>query len=383
MGYPLAGIRVLAMEAAVAGPFATRHLADLGADVIKIERPEGDFARRYDAAVKGQSSYFVWLNRGKRSVVLDWSQPRDREALQRLLDRSDVLVHNLGPGAMERLDLSAAELTAKYPRLIHAGISGYGSGGPYEAKKSFDLLVQGESGVISLTGTPDQPSKVGISIADLTAGMYTFSSILAALFERQTSGKGASIEISMLECMAEFSGGQLYTYEYSGVQLERAGWRHNIIVPYGPYRCGGDRFVNLAVQNEGQWQRLCAVVLDRPDLAADTRFDTNANRLRNRAQLEPLIEEVLGSLSEDEVLRRLDQADVPYGRLNDMQDVLAHPQLQARDRWADYPTEAGPIRMLKHPMNLAGLPQRTDAVPAIGQHTAEVLAELGLEFPAG
>lgn len=378
MGYPLAGIRVLAMEAAVAGPFATRHLADLGADVIKIERPEGDFARRYDAAAKGLSSYFVWLNRGKRSVVLDWSEPRDREALDRLLERSDVLVHNLGPGAMERLGLGAAELTASYPRLVHAGISGYGSGGPYETKKSFDLLVQGESGVISLTGTPEQPCKVGISIADLTAGMYTFSSILAALYEREHTGKGVAIEISMLECMAEFSGGQLYTYEYSGVQLERAGWRHNIIVPYGPYRCGGGRFVNLAVQNEGQWERLCSVVLEQPALASDQRFDTNTKRLANREVLEPLIEQILGELAEDEVLRRLDSADVPYGRINDMKDVLEHPQLQARARWAEYPTEAGPLRMLQHPMNLAGLPQRTDAVPAVGEHTAEVLAELGL-----
>jgi itaconate CoA-transferase len=378
LGYPLAGIRVLAMEAAVAGPLATRHLADLGADVVKVERPEGDFARRYDSAVKGLSSYFVWLNRGKRSIVLDWSQSRDREALERLLDRSDVLVHNLGPGAMERLGLSSSELTARYPRLIHAGISGYGEGGPYETKKSFDLLVQGESGVISLTGTPEQPCKVGISIADLSAGMYTFSSILAALLERQQTGKGTAIEISMLECMAEFSGGQIYTYAYSGVQLERAGWRHNIIVPYGPYGCGGGRFVNLAVQNEGQWQRLCSTVLRRPELASDDRFDTNAKRLANRSVLEPLIEEVLAELSEDNVLGRLDEADVPYGRLNDMTDVVAHPQLEARRRWADYPTEAGPISMLKHPMNLDGLPQRSDPVPAIGQHTAEVLAELGL-----
>src|SRR5438552_12142076 len=222
MGFPLAGVRVLGLEAAVAGPFATRHLADLGADVIKIERPEGDFARRYDEAVQGLSSYFVWLNRGKRSVVLDWSRERDREAVDRLLERSDVLVHNLGPGAMERLDLSAGQLTAKFPRLVHAGISGYGIGGPYEDKKSFDLLVQGESGVISLTGTPEQPCKVGISIADLTAGMYAFSSTLAALLERQHTAKGAAIEISMLVGMAEFSRSHLYTYQHSGVQLERA-----------------------------------------------------------------------------------------------------------------------------------------------------------------
>jgi crotonobetainyl-CoA:carnitine CoA-transferase CaiB-like acyl-CoA transferase len=366
------------MEAAVAGPFATRHLADLGADVIKIERAEGDFARRYDSAANGLSSYFVWLNRGKRSVVLDWSRTRDRQALDRLLERSDVLVHNLGPGAMERLGLSKNELNTKYPQLVHAGISGYGSGGPYETKKSFDLLVQGESGVVSLTGTPDQPCKVGISIADLTAGMYTFSSILAALYERQHTGKGTAIEISMLECMAEYSGGQIYTYAYSGVQLPRVGWRHNIIVPYGPYRCGGGRFVNLAVQNEGQWERLCAGVLGRPELARDERFDTNPKRVANRDTLEPLMEDILGTLAEDEVLRRLEAADVPYGRLNEMSDVAAHPQLEARDRWATYPTEAGPLRMLKHPMNIDGLPQRTDAVPAVGQHTVEVLAELGL-----
>jgi itaconate CoA-transferase len=378
LGYPLAGIRVLAMEAAVAGPLATRHLADLGADVVKVERPEGDFARRYDSAVKGLSSYFVWLNRGKRSIVLDWSQSRDREALERLLDRSDVLVHNLGPGAMERLGLSSSELTARYPRLIHAGISGYGEGGPYETKKSFDLLVQGESGVISLTGTPEQPCKVGISIADLSAGMYTFSSILAALLERQQTGKGTAIEISMLECMAEFSGGQIYTYAYSGVQLERAGWRHNIIVPYGPYRCGGGKHVNLAVQNEGQWERLCSTVLGQPSLATDPRFDTNAKRLANRQVLEPLIEDILGELSEAEVLVRLERADVPYGRINDLKEVVEHPQLAARGRWRSYDSEAGPLDMLDHPMNISGLPRRTDAVPAIGQHTAEVLKEIGL-----
>jgi len=379
MGYPLAGLRVLGMEAAVAGPFATRHLADLGADVIKIERPEGDFARRYDHAVKGQSSYFVWLNRGKRSVVLDWGQARDREALRLLLERSDVLVHNLGPGAMERLGLGPEELTRVYPRLIHTGISGYGRGGPYETKKSFDLLVQGESGVIALTGTPEQPAKVGISIADLTAGMYAFSSILAALIERQKTGKGAAIEISMLECMTEFSGGQIYTYQYGGVQLERAGWRHNIIVPYGPYRCGGGKHVNLAVQNEGQWERLCAVVLEQPALAGDPRFDTNAKRLANRTVLEPLIEDILGRMSEAEVLDRLEKADVPYGRINDLKEVVEHPQLRARGRWQTYDSEAGPLDLLDHPMNIDGLPRRHDAVPAIGEHTAEVLAELGLQ----
>ncbi|MBV9121500.1 MAG: CoA transferase [Chloroflexi bacterium] len=378
MGFPLAGIRVLAMEAAVAGPFATRHLADLGADVIKVERPEGDFARRYDSAVKGLSSYFVWLNRNKRSVVLEWTKERDRSALDLLLERSDVLVHNLGPGAMERLGLGSAELSAKYPRLIHAGISGYGSGGPYETKKSFDLLVQGESGVIALTGTPEQPCKVGISIADLTAGMYTFNAILAALYEREKTGKGAAIEISMLECMAEFSGGQIYTYAYSGVQLERAGWRHNIIVPYGPYRCGGGKYVNLAVQNEGQWERLCTTVLGKPELARDPLYATNALRLKNRTTLEPLIEEILGELQEAEVLKRLERADVPYGRLNDLKAVVDHPQLEARDRWADYDTEAGAVRMLHHPMNISGLPRRTDPVPSVGQHTEEVLSEIGL-----
>jgi len=367
------------MEAAVAGPFATRHLADLGADVIKVERPEGDFARRYDTAAQGLSAYFVWLNRNKRSIALDWAQPRDREALDRLLERADVLVHNLGPGAMERLGLGPRRLSEKYPRLIHAGISGYGSGGPFDTKKSFDLLIQGESGVIALTGTPDQPCKVGISIADVTAGMYTLNSVLAALFEREKTGRGAAIEISMLECMAEIGAAQLYIYDWTGVQLERAGMRHNIIVPYGPYRCGGGKFVNLAVQNEGQWERLCGIVLRRPDIATDPLYDTNARRLANRTTLEPLIEALLEQLAEHEVLRRLEAADVPYGRLNDMKAVVEHPQLEARGRWTEYGSEAGPLRMLEHPMNIDGLPQRTDPIPAIGEHTEEILREIGLD----
>ncbi|MDE3078136.1 MAG: CoA transferase, partial [Chloroflexota bacterium] len=332
--YPLEGIRVLAMEAAVAGPLATRHLADLGADVVKIERAEGDFARRYDEAVQGLSAYFVWLNRGKRSIVLDWRQPGDREALDRLLQRSDVLVHNLGPGAMERLGLSKAQLTEHYPRLIHCCISGYGTEGPYATKKAFDLLVQGESGVVSVTGTPEQPCKVGISIADVSAGMYAFSSILAALIQRDKTGKGTAIDISMFESLVEWTSPLAYTYLYSGVQLARAGWRHNIIVPYGPYRCRGNDYVNLAVQNEGQWERLCTIVLERPDLLADARYRTNSERLKNRETLEPLIEQILGAMERSEVIARLEAADVPYGWLNDFQAVVNHPQLEARERWA-------------------------------------------------
>ncbi len=362
----------------MAGPLATRHLADLGADVIKVERAEGDFARRYDAAVQGQSAYFVWLNRGKRSVVLDWRQARDRDALERLLERSDILVHNLGPGAMERLGLAKAQLTERYPRLIHCGISGYGTEGPYANKKAFDLLVQGESGVISVTGTPEQPCKVGISIGDISAGMYAFSSILAALIERQKTGKGSAVEIAMFDCLVEWASPLAYTYLYSGDQLARAGWRHNIIVPYGPYRCRGNEHVNLAVQNEGQWERLCAVVLERPELARDPRYLTNADRLKNRETLEPTIEEILGTMDRSVVIAKLEAADVPYGWINDFQAVVNHPQLSARDRWASYNSESGPLRLLKHPMNIDGLPQRTGAVPAVGAHTEEILREVGL-----
>jgi crotonobetainyl-CoA:carnitine CoA-transferase CaiB-like acyl-CoA transferase len=376
---PLAGLRVVAWEHAVAAPLATRHLADLGADVVKVERPGGgDFARDYDSAVKGLSAYFVWLNRGKRSIVLDVKQPDERRAFDRLLDRADVFVHNQGPGAAERLGCAYAELSARNPRLISCAISGFGPDGPHRDRKAYDLLVQGEAGVIALTGTPEEPAKIGISVADIASGMYAFSSILAALYQRATSDQGAEIQISMLEALVEWVMPAAYVTQYVGRAPERAGARQNFIVPYGGYRVGDGSTVNLAVQNDGQWRRLCAVVLRRPELADDPRFATNELRLTNRAQLEPLIESLLADDTQASAEARLAQADVPFGTINDLDGVLNHPQLAARDRWFDIGSEVGPLRAFHHPLNITGLPRPAGAVPSLGQHTQEILAELGL-----
>jgi itaconate CoA-transferase len=378
MGYPLEGLRVVALEQAVAAPFCTRHLADLGADVVKIERPDGgDFGRRYDTVVKGMSSYFAWLNRGKRSLTLDVKSHGGRDLLGRLLARADVFIQNLGPGVAERLGLGAAALRERYPRLIVCELSGYGSTGPYRNRKAFDLLLQGESGLISTTGSPDAPAKIGISIADISSGMYAFSSILAALYERERTGQGQTIETVMLDCLAEWMSAPAYYWIYGNRKLERAGWRHNIIVPYGPYRCGDGQYVNLAVQNEGQWRRLCERVLERPDLVADPRFAANEARVQHRGALEPPIEESLGPNDRSAAEARLADADVPFGSLNDVDDLVNHPQLAARDRWLDIDSPVGPIKALAHPLNLEGMPQRTDPVPALGQHSDEIAAELG------
>jgi len=377
MGFPLEGVRVVALEQAVAAPLCTRHLADLGADVVKIERTEGgDFARRYDSVVGGLSAYFVWLNRGKRSLTLDFKAPGGRELLDRLLARADIVVQNLGPGVAERLDLGATALRARHPRLVVCELSGYGSSGPYRERKAFDLLLQGESALISTTGTPDEPAKVGISIADIAAGMYAFASILAALYERERTGLGCTIETAMLDCLAEWMTAPAYYWMYGQRKLERAGMRHNIIVPYGPYRTG-DGAVNLGIQNEGQWERLCRIALRRPELADDPRFASNEARVRNRAELEPLIEEIFGREDRAAVVARLVEADVPFGSLNEVDDLVDHPQLAARDRWLEVDSPVGPLRALAHPLNLSGLPQRADPVPALGQHTDAVAAELG------
>jgi itaconate CoA-transferase len=378
-GLPLDGIRVVAWEQAVAAPLATRHLADLGADVIKVERPgSGDFARGYDSAVKGLSAYFVWLNRGKRSVALDLKHADGRRAFDLLLERADVLVHNQGPGVAERMGYAYADLAARNPRLITCAISGYGPDGPHRDRKAYDLLLQGEAGVITLTGTPDSPAKVGISVADIASGMYAFSSILAALYQRQTTGRGAEIQISMLESLVEWVMPAAYVQHYAGRSPARAGGRHNFIVPYGAYRVGDGTSVNLAVQNDGQWRRLCEIALERPDLADDPRFATNELRLAHRDELEPLIESLLAGDSRDSAEAKLARADVPFGTVNDLQAVLSHPQLEARARWFGISSPVGELRALHHPLNIDGLPRRPAAVPALGEHTAEILAELGL-----
>ncbi|HBY96336.1 MAG TPA: carnitine dehydratase, partial [Chloroflexi bacterium] len=347
---PLADVRVVALEQAVSAPLCTRHLADMGADVVKLERPDGgDFARRYDTVVHGQSAYFVWLNRGKRSVTLDVKAPADQPLLEALLARADVFVHNLGPGVIDRLGLGWEVLHERWPRLISCGISGYGSEGPYTHRKAFDLLVQGESGLPSITGTPEEPVKVGISIADIGAGLYAFSAILVALYERVHTGEGRMIDISMLECLAEWMMVPAYYQLYSGAPPARMGMRHNMIVPYGPYRVGDGSIINLAVQNEGQWRRLCELVLCRPELADDPRFRRNHLRLEHREVLEAMIEESLVGETGESVRARLDVADVPHGTLNDLEGLLAHPQLAARQRWFDIESPAGAVRALAHP----------------------------------
>ena len=347
--------------------------------MIKVERPGGgDFARDYDSAVKGLSAYFVWLNRGKRSIVLDLKEPRGRRVLDALLDRADVLVHNQGPGAAERLGVTFSDLQARNPRLVVCAISGYGPDGPHRDRKAYDLLLQGEAGVIALTGTPEAPAKVGISVADIASGMYAFSSILAALFQRQRTGRGAEIQISMLEALVEWVMPAAYVTAYAGRSPARAGARHNFIVPYGGYCVGDGSSVNLAVQNEGQWRRLCSIFLRRPELADDPRFATNEARLANRDELEPLIESLLAEDTRESAEARLVEADVPFGTINELRDVLEHPQLAARGRWFPIDSPVGELRALHHPLNIAGLERPAGAVPALGQHTDEVLAELGL-----
>jgi len=373
--HPLEGVLVVALEQAVAVPFATRQLADLGARVIKIERTgAGDFARGYDRTVLGQASYFVWLNRGKESVQLDVKSPAGREAMAALLARADVFVQNLAPGAAERLGLGAAGLLARHPRLICGSVSGYGPDGPYAGKKAYDLLVQCEAGLLSVTGTPEAPSKAGISVADIAAGMYAYSGVLTALYERERTGRGSSFEVSLLDALGEWmSQPYLYTV-YGGQEPRRTGARHASISPYGPYQaCGGEVFIGL--QNEREWAVLCEQVLGRPDLVADERFATNPDRVKHDDELTAIIEGVLASATPDEVVARLDAAGIASARLRTPAEFAAHPQLAARDRWREAGTPAGPVRALLPPVTVPGREAAMGAVPALGQHTESVLAE--------
>lgn len=376
---PLTGLRVVALEQAVAAPFCSRQLADMGADVVKIERPDGgDFARGYDEALDGVSTYFAWLNRGKRSVVCNLKEPEGLEVLARLLARADVFVHNLTPGAVDRLGFGYKDLSARDPRLVWCGISGYGPDGPYRDRKAYDLLVQAESGIVGLTGGPDTPAKVGVSVADISSGLYAYSSILAALLRRGQTGKGERIEISMLECLTEWMMPPIYWWKGNGQILPRMGVRHNMIVPYGAYACA-DGSVIFAIQSEREWRRFCDLVLGDAARADDERFATNAGRVRHRVALERLIEDRFGARSRADVLALLDEADIASGVVNDVAGVVAHPQLSARHRWVSVETEAGSIPALLPPHNLQGVEPRMGAVPALGEHTQEVLAELGLE----
>jgi itaconate CoA-transferase len=376
---PLHGITVVALEQAVAAPFATRQLADLGARVIKIERPdEGDFARRYDTSVKGLSAHFVWLNRSKESLTLDLKHAAAAGVLERLLARADVFVQNLAPGAADRLGLSAQALRARAPRLIVCNVSGYGATGPYAAKKAYDLLVQSETGVVSITGTEDAPSRVGISIADIAAGMYAYSAVLTALIRRQTTGDGATIDLSLFDALVEWMGFPLYHTAYTGEELRRSGPNHMSIAPYGPFRAA-DGHIFLAIQNAREWVRFCGDVLGRPGMHDEERFRTNEQRVRHRDSLRAVIEEVFAPLRLDEVAARLERAQIAYARMNSVREVLAHPQLATRDRWAEIASEAGPLRAVKPPVTIDDVQPVMGGVPSLGQHTGAILEELGFD----
>jgi itaconate CoA-transferase len=375
---PLEGITVVALEQVIAGPFATRQLAELGARVIKIERPgSGDSARAYDRTVKGQSSHFVWTNRSKESLALDIKHPAAARILEKLLARADVFVQNLAPGAVERLGLGAEALRARHPRLVWCGISGYGPSGPYAGKKAYDLLVQCEAGLLSVTGTADAPSKAGIPVADIAAGMYAFSSILAALLRRERTGEGATLDITMFEALGEWMGFPAYFTAYGGAAPPRSGAHHATIVPYGPFRAGDGGSVFLSVQNEREFARFCEIVLADAALATDPRFATSPARFANRAALHAEIERVFSTLTADQAVKRLEAADIANARLNGMNEFWRHPQLTARSRWAHVASPGGMIDALKPPFNLSGFEPRMDAVPALGQHTRPLLAELG------
>ena len=374
----LTGITVVSVEQAVAAPFATRQLADLGARVIKVERPEGDFARAYDRAVRGWSSHFVWLNRSKESVVLDLKTSRGREALSRLLQRADVFVQNLSPGALDRLGFAPEEVSRRHPQLVVCSISGYGSTGPYRDRKAYDLLIQAESGLLSITGTPEEPVKVGISVADIAAGMYALSGILAALYRRERTGRGALLEVSLLDSLAEWMGYPLYYTAYGGHPPARTGAHHATIAPYGPFPTA-DGVVFLAVQNDREWERFCREVLQRPELARDPRFATNPDRVRHRPALEALIRETFRGLSTAQLTQRLEAADVAYGELRTVQGLLEHPQLAARDRWRRVDSPVGPLLALLPPFSVPAEEPLLGPVPRLGEHTESVLREIGME----
>ena len=379
MPLPFDGLRVVALEQAVAGPFCSRQLADLGADVVKIERPDGgDSARGYDASMNGTSAYFAWLNRGKRSVVLDLKTKDDRDACGALIDVADVVIHNLAPGAMERLGFGYDAVRERNPPVIWCGISGYGPDGPMRDRKAYDMLVQAESGVVAVTGSEAEPAKVGISIADIASGLYAYSSILTALLVRERRGLGERIDISMLECLTEWMTPALYVWLGANREVARTGVRHNMIVPYGAYACA-DGNVMLAIQTDREWRRFCVDVMRDATLADDPRYVTNADRLANRIELEAGIEARFAPLPRAEVLARLEGADIATASVNGVADVAEHAQLRARKRWHGVDSPFGMIPALLPPHNLAHATPLMGRVPALGEHTEQVLREL--RFP--
>ena len=378
---PLDGITVVACEQAVAAPLATRHLADQGARVIKIERPgSGDFARDYDTTVRGMSSHFVWLNRSKQSLTLDLKHPDSAEVMRRLLERADVFIQNFAPGAADRLGLGAEELTARHPRLVHCSVSGYGEDGPYRDAKAYDLLIQSEVGLVSITGTPEHPAKAGIPAADIAAGMYAYSGILTALLARERTGRGAALTVSLFDALTEWMGFPIYYTRYGGHPPTPAGASHAAIAPYGPFAAGpgpDDPDVVMAIQNDREWVAFCERVLRRPELTRDPRFVDNTTRVAHRDELREAIEAVFTALPAEELERRLEDARIAHARRNGVPELIEHPQLVERGRWTDVGSPVGPLAALLPPVTVAGTTPRMDPVPDLGEHTDQVLAELG------
>ncbi|MEO6958553.1 MAG: CaiB/BaiF CoA-transferase family protein [Burkholderiaceae bacterium] len=375
---PLDGVTVISLEHAIAAPFCTRQLADMGARVIKIERPGvGDFARGYDERVRGLASHFVWTNRSKESLTLDLKKDEAKTILFRLLEQADVLVQNLAPGAAARMGLSFDALHESHPRLIVCDISGYGEGGPYQDKKAYDLLIQSEGGFLSVTGSPDSPAKAGCSISDIAAGMYAYSGILSALLLRERTGQGSRLDVSMLESMVEWMGFPMY-YAFDGASPPpRAGASHATICPYGPFPVGDGSEIMLGLQNEREWAAFCKIVLKQPELAKDARFASNFARVENKEALRVLILKAFATLTREQALQRLEEAQIANASVNTMRDVWAHPQLAARKRWREVGSQSGPLPALIPPASSSAFEARMDAVPSLGEHRASILAELG------
>jgi itaconate CoA-transferase len=380
---PLEGITVVSVEQAVAAPYATRQLADLGARVIKVERPDGgDFARGYDRSVHGESSYFVWLNRGKESLTLDLKQPAARRVMHQLLSNADVLVHNLGPGAAARMGFDSDAVARAHPHVITATITGYGEDGPWRDRKAYDLLVQAEAGLLSVTGSPTDVARTGVSIADIAAGMFTYSGILTALYTRATTGAARPVSVSLFDALVEWMAQPLYYGHYGSTLPARTGARHSTIAPYGPFTAGDGGTVLLAVQNPPEWRRLCEIVLDASDLATDPRFATNPDRVANRDELEAIITAAIARVSAAQLEGLLERAGVAYARMNDVEQLWRHPVLVGRDRWREIQTPGGPAGALPPPAALAGVDPVLGDVPAVGAHSRRILGELGYSSTA-
>jgi itaconate CoA-transferase len=378
---PLEGITIVSLEQAVAAPFATRQLADLGARVIKVERPgNGDFARNYDKTVKGMASHFVWINRSKESITLDLKQEDAKKVLDKLLSEADVFIQNLAPGAVDRLGYCAKELKEKYPQLIICGISGYGTFGPYTDKKAYDLLIQCEAGLVSVTGTEETPSKSGISIGDIAAGMYAYTGILTAIIARYKSREGAIIEVSMLEALAEWMGYPLYYSGYGESEPKRTGASHATIYPYGPFRAGDNKMVFMGIQNEREWVRFSAQVLGDDKIAIDKRFNNNSNRVSNKDSLKAIIEDVFQKMDSNHIIELLDEAKIANARLNTVTELIDHPQLKARNRWREVKSPVGALKALLPPVTFDEIETVMNPIPEVGEHTEAILKEFGFNF---